>query len=112
RPEFPDGLALRVAVKLPELFANLGLTWLLFLAIRRESGQRHAARWAALAFWLNPATIFGGELLGYIETLFMLPAIAGLVLVYRRRWWWAGIMVALAVWTKPQGLLIGPAFAL
>ena len=111
-PDYRDTLPLLVAVKLPVLLANVGLTWLLFATVRRHSGRADAARWAALAYWLNPATVFGGEMLGYVDPLFTLPAIAGLVLAYTGRLWWAGAFVAAAVATKPQAILIGPAFAL
>jgi hypothetical protein len=108
-PAYPDGLALLVAVKLPVLLANMALTGLLFFAVRRVSGRDQPARWAALAYWLNPATIFGGELLGYVDAVCFLPAIAGLVLAYFGRPWLAGVLVGIAVATKPQGILIGPA---
>lgn len=111
-PTYPDNVALLVAVKLPPLLANLALTAVLFVAARRASGRPEAGRWAALAYWLNPATIFGGEMLGYVDPLLFLPAIAGLVLAYFGRPWWAGVLVAIAVATKPQGILIGPALAL
>jgi hypothetical protein len=110
-PSYPDSLALLIAVKLPVLLANCGLTWLSFIIVRRLSGDE-AARWAALAYWLNPATIFGGEMLGYVDPLCFLPAIAGVALAYVRRPWLGGIAVGIAVGTKPQGLLVGPAFAL
>ena len=71
-----------------------------------------AAQWAALAYWLNPAAFFGAEMLGYVDPLFMLPAIAGLVLAWRGRRLLAGLLVAVAVATKPQAVLVGPAFAL
>lgn len=111
-PSYPDSVALLVAVKLPVLLANCGLTWLFFAVVRRFSGRAAAAQWAALAYWLNPATIFGGEMLGYVDPLYFLPAVAGLVLAYIGRPWLAGIAVGIAVATKPQGILIGPAFAL
>lgn len=111
-PSYPDTLALLVAVKLPVLLASAGLTWLFFVSVRRLSGRDEPARWAALAYWLNPATIFGGEMLGYVDPLYFLPAIAGLLLAHFRRPWWAGVLVGIAVATKPQGILIGPAFAL
>jgi hypothetical protein len=110
-PSYPDSLALLIAVKLPVLLANCGLTWLLFIVVRRLSGLE-PARWVALAYWLNPATIFGGEMLGYVDPLYFLPAVAGLALAYFRRPWLAGVLVGIAVGTKPQGILIGPAFAL
>ena len=69
-PDYPDGVALLVAIKLPVLLANAGMTWLLFAAVRRMTGRVEPARWAALAYWLNPATLFGGEMLGYVDPLF------------------------------------------
>lgn len=111
-PEFPDTLALLVAVKLPILFANAGLTWLLYTSARRASGREDVGRWAALAYWLNPATIAGGEMLGYVDVLFTWPAVAGLVLAWRGRRWSAGALAGLAIATKPQALLLGPAMAL
>jgi len=111
-PAYPDSAALLVAVKLPVLAASIGLTALLFFVVRRISGRDEPARWAALAYWLNPVSIVGGEMLGYVDPLFYLPAIAGLALAYFRRPWWAGACVAIAVCTKPQAILVGPAFAL
>jgi hypothetical protein len=111
-PSYPDGTALLVAVKLPALLANIALTAVFYAVVRRASGRQDAAQWAALAYWLNPATMFGGELLGYLDALYFLPAIAGIALAYFDRPWWAGVLVAVAVGTKPQGLLVGPAFAL
>ncbi|HEX7138788.1 MAG TPA: hypothetical protein VF219_13105 [Vicinamibacterales bacterium] len=111
-PSYPDSVALLLAVKLPVLLANGGLTWLFFVVVRRLSGRVAAAQWVALAYWLNPATIFGGEMLGYVDPLYFLPAIAGLALAYVGRPWVAGVAVGIAVATKPQGILIGPAFAL
>lgn len=111
-PGFPDGVPLVIAVKLPILAANVGLTWLLFATVRRVSGSVAAARWAALAYCLNPATLFGGEMLGYVDALMSLPAVWSLVLAHDRKAGWAGVLVAISVATKPQGLFIGPALAL
>ena len=111
-PGFPDTRALHIAVKLPVVIASAALTALLFWTVRRISGRDEPARWVALAYWLNPATIIGGEMLGYVDPVCFLPAIGGIVLAYFRRPFWAGILIAIAVATKPQGVLIGPAFAL
>jgi hypothetical protein len=54
-PAYPDSAALLVAVKLPVLAASIGLTALLFLVVRHISGRDEPARWAALAYWLNPS---------------------------------------------------------
>ena len=47
-----------------------------------------------------------------MEPLFTLPAVAGLIAAYLGRAWSGGALVAAAVLTKPQGMLVGPAFAL
>jgi hypothetical protein len=111
-PGYPDSRALLVTVKLPGLLANLGLTALIFFAVRRASRREIPARWAALAYWLNPASLVGGEMLGYLDALCFLPAIAALVLAYFGRPWWGGLLMAIAIATKPEGMLIGPAFAM
>lgn len=111
-PSYPDGRALLVAIKLPVLLANALLTWLLFVIVHRVSGSDRTARGAAIAYWLNPATLFGGEMLGYVDPLLTLPAMAGLVLAWLGRRFSAGVLIAIAVATKPQAILIGPAFAL
>ena len=111
-PAYPNNLALHVAVKLPALLANIALTAVFFLVGRRASGRPEPGRWAALAYWLNPATIFGGEMLGYVDPLYFLPAVGGLALAYFGRPVLAGLLIGIAVGTKPQGILIGPAFAL
>ena len=108
---YPDTLPLLIAVKLPVLLATVGLTGVLFVAVRRITGRDQPARWAALAYWLNPAVLFGGEMLGLVDALCFLPAIAGLVLVYFHRPWVAGVLLGVAVSTKPQGVLIAPAVA-
>ena len=111
-PGYPDTRTLLVLVKLPVLIASMVLTWMLFVIVRRASEQDAPARWAALAFWLNPATIVGGEMLGYVDALYFVPAIGALALAYFHRPWWAGALLAAAVATKPQGILIAPAFGL
>ncbi len=108
-PAYPDTKALLVAVKLPALLSSAGLTWMLFVIVRRLSSTEAPARWAALAYWLNPATIFGGEMLGYVDPLYFVPAIVALALAHFGRSWWAGALLAVAVSTKPQAILITPA---
>lgn len=109
---FDDTWHLTAVVKLPGLLAGLTLTALLFATVGRVMGDAAAARWAAAAYWANPATIVNGEVLGYLDPLVMLPAVAALVLLHRSNWVGAGVALALALLTKPQALLLLPAFAL
>jgi hypothetical protein len=50
--------------------------------------------------------------LGYLDPLMMLPAVAAFILLHRRQFAWAGVCLAVASLTKPQAVLIVPAFAL
>lgn len=110
-PDYPDTWQLTAAVKLPGLLAGLLLTAGLFLGVRRMAG-REAGQWAALAYWLNPATILNAEVLGYLDPLVMAPAVLAFVLAGVGRPGLSGAAMAVALLTKPQALLVGPALAL
>jgi hypothetical protein len=111
-PSFADAPSLTAAIKLPGLLCGIGLTVLLAWTARRLTGDGATARWVALAYWLNPATILNGEVLGYLDPLMMLPGIGALVLLHLGAAESAGLALALAVLTKPQGILLAPACAL
>jgi hypothetical protein len=111
-PSFADSPALTAAVKIPGLLCGIGLTALLAWAARRFTGGDRAARWVALAYWLNPATILNGEVLGYLDPLMMLPAVGALVLLHVGAAESAGLALALAVLTKPQAIFVLPACGL
>ena len=111
-PAFADAPALTVAIKLPGLVCGIALTALLAWAAKRFTSHDDAASWVALAYWLNPATILNGEVLGYLDPLMMLPGIAALVLIHLGAMESAGLALALAVLTKPQGVFLVAACAL
>lgn len=111
-PAFDDGVWLTVATKLPGLVCGIALTALLWWAVRRHTQSEAAAGWVALAYWANPATILNAEVLGYLDPLMMLPAIGALVLLHEGLPALAGAALAIAVLTKPQGLLLAPILAL
>jgi len=81
---------------------------LLFFAVRRIAGES-AARWAAVAYWLNPAAIISASVGGYLDTLFVLPAAGSLVAAVGGWPALSGGLIAASVLTKPQGIFIVPA---
>ncbi len=111
-PGLVDRPALTAAVKLPGLLFGIALTLFLAWTVARLTGDRERAAWVALAYWANPATVLNGEVLGYLDPLMMLPAIASLVLLHLRAPEWAGASLAIAMLTKPQALLVAPILAL
>lgn len=111
-PAFTEGVPLTIATKLPGLACGIALSALLWWAVRRQTGSMDAAHWVALAYWANPATILNGEVLGYLDPLMMLPAIGMLVLLHEGWPSLAGAAFAMALWTKPQAVLLAPILAL
>jgi Gpi18-like mannosyltransferase len=111
-PAFADAPSLTAVIKMPGLICGIGLTALLAWAAKRFSADDRAASWVALAYWLNPATILNGEVLGYLDPLMMLPGIGGLVLIHIGAAESAGLAAALAVLTKPQAVFLLPAYGL
>ena len=111
-PAFGDGVPLTITTKLPGLVCGIALTALLWWVVHRQTGSPAAAGWAALAYWANPATILNGEVLGYLDPLMMLPGIGVLVLLHEGWPSLAGVAFAVAMLTKPQGILLAPIVAL
>ena len=110
---FPNGMALTAAVKLLPVLAEIGIVWLVVLAVRRfRPGGPEQARYAGLAYWLNPATLLTSAVLGYIDALFALPALGALVAAAAGRGPLAGGLLALAILTKPQAVFVAPAVGL
>lgn len=110
-PSFENTRWLNVAVKAPGVFAELALTWLLYLAARRRYGVM-AARWASTAYWSNPATILNGAVLGYIDPLMALPAVASVVAAVSGTPVLAGVLLAIACLTKAQAVFLFPVVVL
>lgn len=111
-PEFPNDWKLNVAVKVPGLIAGVVLTVALYVGIGRLTRDEDAARWVALAYWCNPATMVNAELLGYLDPLMHAPAVTAMLALFLGAPIWAGALFAMALLTKPQAMLLGPAFAL
>lgn len=109
-PLFEDSPALNVAVKLPGVVAEVVLAGVLLTWGRRAFGRAIADR-TALGFWLNPAVVLTGSILGYIDSQAAVPAVLALVFAWKGTGWLAGAMIAIAVLTKPQALFVGPVIA-
>jgi hypothetical protein len=107
--DYDNTWRLNAAVKLPGLAAGILLTWWLYALVARLTASTARAQFAALAFWANPATLLNAEVLGYLDPLVMLPALIALVSASLGRPAAGGASLGVALMTKPQALLIGPA---
>ncbi len=110
-PPFRDSLWLTRLIKLPGLLSELALMVVLLTLGRRLMGES-AARWMAMAIWLNPAVIINGAALGYLDAQMAIPAVLAFMAVMAGRPGLAGMLATAAVLTKPQALFVGPALLL
>ena len=110
-PSFADSATLTTLIKMPGLFAEIALVVTLLTWGRRVIGAR-AATWAALAYWLNPGVWLTGAVLGYLDAQMAVPAVLALLAAFDRRPWLAGVLAAMAVFTKPQAVFVLPVLGL
>jgi hypothetical protein len=108
-PDFRDGPLLNVMVKLAGLFWEIVLVFALLTWGRRLMGA--AAEWAALAFWLSPGVWFSGPALGYTDAQAAVPIVLALIAALANRPILVGILTAVGVLTKPQGVFVVPLLA-
>lgn len=105
-PSFTDGRGLTAAIKLAILLGDAAACFALWTLMRRYSAG--AGQYAALFYWLNPATILDGAVLGYLDPWLGAAGMASLVAVDATAFAWGGAALALAIFTKPQAVLLIP----
>ena len=110
-PSFENTRWLNVAMKLPALLAEMALAILLWHLIGSRYGDV-AAAWALVAFWVNPAMILAGPVLGYLDPLMALPAVGAIAAATGGAPFAAGALLAVACLTKAQAVFIIPVVAL
>jgi hypothetical protein len=109
-PSYKDGVGLNVAVKLSILLGDIALCLALWQLMRRSSEA--AARTAVLFYWLNPAAILDGAVLGYLDPWLGALTMVAVLALDRGAFAWCGAALALTALTKLQILLILPAIGL
>lgn len=110
-PSFANTRFLNAAIKLPIILAELVLTWVLWKVVARRA-DAPTGRWAAAAYWANPATILAGAVLGYLDALMALPALGAIAAATLSAPVMAGALVSIACLTKVQAIFVAPVVAL
>lgn len=108
-PDFRDGPLLNAMVKVAGLFWEIVLVAVLLTWGRRLMGA--AAEWAALAFWLSPGVWVSGPVQGYTDAQAAVPIVIALMAACANRPILVGILTAVGVLTKPQGVFVVPLLA-
>ncbi len=110
-PDYRDSRLLTALIKLLILAADVAVALVVFFGTRRRYGEP-AARFAATAYWMNPAAILDGAVLGYLDPLTAAPAIGAVVAAASGHAALAGILCVAAVLTKAQAIFLAPVVAL
>ncbi len=109
---FANTPALTAAVKSLVFAADAIITLLIVVGVGRAApGRPGVARLAGLAYWLNPAALMNGAVLGYLDPLMGAPVVAATVAAAGGLPAAAGACLALAVLTKPQAVILAPVIA-
>jgi hypothetical protein len=109
-PDFADSRLLTVTVKLTPLVAELAFVAAFLTWGRRQFGPDVAAS-VVLVSWLNPAVILDGAVLGYLDLAMTVPVTLSLVSVFADAPGLAGVLLAVAILTKPQAIFAAPVIA-
>jgi hypothetical protein len=104
-PDDPLALAL---IKLPATLADLAIAAIVGYALRARPGWAIAG---ALAVLLHPAIWYVSAWWAQFESLYVLPMLAGWLLVTRGRPGWAAVAIAIGLMIKPQALVLTIPFA-
>lgn len=81
----------------------LGALILLHRLVRLDFHNEDAGR-AVLYIAAFPMAFFFWAI--YSESLFLFLSVGALLAMRGQRWWWAGLCIALAIWTRTTGLLL------
>lgn len=110
-PSFTDSRLLTAFIKLSILLMDAIACGLLWLLVRRMAGET-AARRAALFYWLNPAVILDGAILGYLDPWMAVPILAALVAAHSGAAVICGAALAIGFLLKVQAVFAVPVAAL
>lgn len=110
-PGYTDSPVLTVTIKLAILLADVLVCFLVWRLARDLAGPAPAIV-AALSYWLNPAIILDGAILGYLDPWLAAPVMAALVWANRGAGARSGAALAAGVLIKVQALLAAPFVAL
>ena len=97
----------RLVMSLASVLAELAAAVAAFLIVRRLVGT-NAGLLAAAACWLLPPMAMDSSFWGQTDAWFIAPALFTIWLMIRGRWVGAGVLSAITLLLKPQGIFLGP----
>ena len=102
-----DGLLLMAMIKLPSTLADIGAAWLIAKILKPHTTLEKAYQ-VALIYAFNPLMLFVSAIWGQIDEVMVFLMLGAFYLIQQNYLVRAGLLIAVMVIIKPQGLFLAP----
>ncbi len=102
-PWFP----VHILFKLPANLSDLGISILIFVALKPIASTR-IAMISSLVYFFNPASLSNSTFWGQVDSVHAFPILFSIILGLRKRFVLSGFFAALAFMIKPQSIVLFP----
>jgi len=102
-----DGLLLMAMIKLPPILADIGAAWLIAQILKPHTSLQNAHK-LALLYAFNPLMLFVSALWGQVDGVMILLMLGAFYLIQQNYLVRSGLLIAVMVIFKPQGLFLAP----
>ena len=100
-------LSVHILFKLPANLSDLGISILIFVALRPIASTR-IAMVSSLVYFFNPASLSNSTFWGQVDSVHAFPILFSIILGLRKRFVLSGLFAALAFMIKPQSIVLFP----
>ena len=100
-------LSVHILFKLPANLSDLGISILIFVALRSIASTR-IAMVSSLLYFFNPASLSNSTFWGQVDSVHAFPILFSIILGLRKRFVLSGLFAALAFMIKPQSIVLFP----
>ena len=100
-------LSVYILFKLPANLSDLGISILIFVALKPIASTR-IAMISSLAYFFNPAALSNSTFWGQVDSVHAFPILFSIILGIRKRFILSGLFAALAFMIKPQSIVLFP----
>jgi Gpi18-like mannosyltransferase len=100
-------LSVHILFKLPANLSDLGISILIFVALRPIASTRIAVI-SSLVYFFNPASLSNSTFWGQVDSVHAFPILLAIILGLRKKFVLAGLFAAIAFMIKPQTIILFP----
>jgi len=100
-------LSVYILFKLPANLSDLGISILIFVALRSIASTR-IAMVSSFVYFFNPASLSNSTFWGQVDSVHAFPILFSIILGLRKRFVLSGLFAAFAFMIKPQSIVLFP----